>query len=162
RDARGTRRGDRDRREREGLEADGEGRRPNLRAEPPDAPGLIAAPTAARLARPASVRAIATNHIANNRATDNATCPSAPCAGLPWSGQCEVSIGAFGNNLVAAWNDGEGFDDGVSTQGYAYSTNNGTTWTDGGVPPLPAGMTEWTSDPVLAVNEKTGAFYYAA
>jgi type IX secretion system substrate protein len=110
---------------------------------------------------PASPAAIATNRLVNNRATDTAICNQAPCTGLPWSGQCEVSIAANGNNVVAAWNDGEGFVGGTSTQGYAYSTNGGVTWVDGGVPPVSGGVTEWTSDPVVTVNEKTGAFYYA-
>ena len=58
-----------------------------------------------------------TNVLINDRATDTAICGFAPCTGLPWSGQCEVSIAAHGNNLVAAWNDGEGFVTGSSTQG---------------------------------------------
>jgi type IX secretion system substrate protein len=135
-------------------------RRPAPAGEPADPPipgGLGVASAAA----PASATAIATNQIVNNRATDTATCPSAPCTGLPYSGQCEVSIGAFGNNLVAAWNDGEGFVTGLSTQGFGYSSNNGTTWTDGNIPPV-TNVGKWTSDPVIAVNEKTGAFYYAA
>lgn len=116
---------------------------------------------AARIAPPAGVSAIAANVIANNRATDDDICSFPPCTGLPWSGQAEVSIGAHGNNLVAAWNDGAGFNDFLSTQGFAYSTNNGASWIDGGIPPVTGGVGEWTSDPVIAVNEKTGAFYYA-
>ena len=84
--------------------------------------------------------------------------------GEPWgSCQSEVSIAADGNNLVATWNDGIGvygpptFPE--DTQGFGYSINGGLDWTDGG--PLPNdGNFIWSSDPVVVVNEKTGAFYY--
>jgi hypothetical protein len=85
--------------------------------------------------------------------------------GEPWGAcQSEVSIAAFDTSVVAAWNDGIGVygqptsptDD---TQGYAYSPNGGLTWVDGG--PVPNdGNFIWSSDPVVAVNEKTGDFYY--
>lgn len=92
-----------------------------------------------------------TNILVNNRAGDT---------GFN-SGQSEVSIAAFGSNVVAAWNDGEGFNFGGSTQGYAYSSNGGLSWVDGGFPPTTSVGT-WTSDPQVVVNEKTGAFYFAA
>ena len=77
--------------------------------------------------------------------------------------QAEVSIVGDGPNLVAAWNDGEGFNTvpNTSTQGYAWSTNAGVTWTDGGAPPV-AIVTKWTSDPVLTVDTKRHLFYYSA
>lgn len=90
------------------------------------------------------------NHIVNNRTGDGAS-----------AGQSETSIAAWGTKVVAAFNDGQGFTSGLSTQGYATSTDGGTTWIDGGEPPVSGGITEWTSDPVIAVNEKTGEFYYA-
>ncbi|HKQ59080.1 MAG TPA: T9SS type A sorting domain-containing protein [Candidatus Eisenbacteria bacterium] len=102
------------------------------------------------------------NSIVNNRATDTATCGSPPCTGLPWSGQSSPTIGAIGNNLVAAWNDGEGFVTGFSTIGYGYSIDGGVTWVDGGVPPTTGGVGIWTSNPVIAVNENNGGFYLAA
>src|SRR5262245_44392449 len=128
----------------------GEKLRPEHQGEPPDPvpPGHSGV---TRLANPASALAIATNRRINNRATDTA----------PAAGQCEVSIAAFGLNVLAAWNDGEGFGTLSSTQGYAYSTDGGVTWTDGGAPPA-TNVTNWTSDPVVAVNEKTGEFYFAA
>ena len=138
----------------------GVARRP-VRQEPPDPPG-VAALGVERAQAPAALAALAANRIVNNRATDTALCPTAPCTGLPWSGQCEVSIAAHGNNLVAAWNDGEGFEIGGSTQGYAYSNDGGVTWVDGGIPPITGGVTEWTSDPVVIVNESNGDFYFTA
>lgn len=134
-----------------GLAAVGLGRRPAPVGEPPDPPAPLPLGTAVS----SGAAAIATNVLVNNRATDTANC------GVPCSGQCEVSIAASGSNLVAAWNDGEGFVTGLSTQGFAYSTNNGMTWVDGGIPPT-TNVGTWTSDPVVAVNEKTGAFYFAA
>ena len=74
--------------------------------------------------------------------------------------QSEVSIASWGNYVVAAWNDGIGIYNGTDTQGFAYSTDAGLTWVDGDAPP-PANVGQWSSDPVVAVNEKTGAFYYA-
>ena len=94
-----------------------------------------------------------TNHLVNDRTGDAGN-----------SGQCETSIAAFGDKLVAAWNDGEGFNIAGDTQGWGYSADGGATWTDMGAPPKIPGISgfQWTSDPVLAVNEKTGAFYYTA
>ena len=79
-------------------------------------------------------------------------------------GQCETSLVASGNNMLASWNDGTGFSNGTNqTQGWAFSTDGGLTWSDQGTFPLPAGFPNWTwtSDPVMAVNPTTGAFYYS-
>src|SRR5262249_36684894 len=88
------------------------------------------------------------NVIVNNRAGD-------PAAAT----QSETSVAAFGDVLVAAWNDG-----GLSldSQGWATSADGGVTWVDrGDVPHPPITNFIWTSDPSLAVNEKTRAFYYS-
>ena len=92
------------------------------------------------------------NHIVNNRAGDAAD-----------AGQSETAIVAVGDKLVAAWNDGQGFQTFGDTQGWATSADGGQTWTDQGNLPHATGVTgfQWTSDPVLTVNEKTGAVYYA-
>jgi hypothetical protein len=128
----------------------GEKLRPEHAGEPPD-PVPAGHAGVRRLANPAAALSIATNRIMNNRVTDTA----------PASGQCEVSIAAFGLNVVAAWNDGEGFANATSTQGFAYSTDGGQNWVDGGAPPS-TNVTNWTSDPVVVVNEKTGDFYFSA
>ena len=76
--------------------------------------------------------------------------------------QNEPSIAAWGNDVIAAWNDWPNANYAAgSLQGYAYSTDGGVTFTDGGVPEAPEG-TFWLSDPVVTVNEKTGEFYYCA
>ena len=86
-----------------------------------------------------------------------------PAGDATLSGQSETSIAAFGDIMVAAWNDfpGTGVND---QQGWGYSSDGGVTWVDGGVPPHPSGVSnfEWFSDPLVAVNDKTGAFYFAA
>lgn len=87
-----------------------------------------------------------------------------PTGDFAGEGQCETSLAAWGNYMVAAWNDSKGFRDGTGqTQGWATSVDGGETWTDQGtlpIPNLPAGWI-WTSDPVVTVNPNTGAFYYA-
>lgn len=92
------------------------------------------------------------NHIVNNRAGDAAD-----------AGQSETAIVAVGDLLVAAWNDGQGFQTFGDTQGWATSADGGLSWTDRGSLPHATGVTgfQWTSDPVLTSNEKTGAVYYA-
>lgn len=76
------------------------------------------------------------------------------------AGQAESAIASLGQNILVAWNDGQGFNDGTDIQGYGYSTDGGATFTDGGNPPPGGGSWEWTSDPVVTVNENTGEFWY--
>ncbi|MEO5988650.1 MAG: T9SS type A sorting domain-containing protein [Candidatus Eisenbacteria bacterium] len=115
-----------------------------------------AAPTTLRPAqRTAATAPPVSNKRANNPAGDTQ-------AG---AGQSETSIVAWGNKVIAAWNDGEGFatDPPGPGQGYGTSTDGGITWVDRG--DLPVGSLPdwvWTSDPVLAVNERSGAFYFTA
>jgi hypothetical protein len=75
------------------------------------------------------------------------------------SGQSEQLIALLGDYGLCAWNDGQGFVTGGSTQGVGYTVDGGATWTDLGSPPAPVGGV-WSSDPVVTVNEKTGEFYY--
>ncbi len=109
----------------------------------------------ARAARPFGARAFAppVNRIVNDRTGDGAQ-----------SGQCETSIAAFGDLMLAAWNDSEPGVNVGDTQGWATSNDGGVSWADHGTFPKPGGVTgfRWTSDPVLTLNEKTGAFYFSA
>lgn len=100
---------------------------------------------------PLAAQSLPSNVRANNPAGDGAS-----------AGQSEEDVAALGDNVLAAWNDGQGFVAAGNGQGVGYSTDGGATWTDAGNPPVPAGYPawEWTSDPVIAVNEKTGTFYY--
>ena len=137
------------------LRARGEHARPSL----PDAlPRSFAEPRAARrAAHPFGAQMFTppVNHIVNNRAGDTGD-----------AGQSETTIAAIGDKVLAAWNDGQGFQTlGADTQGWASSMDGGLTWTDRDtLPSTVAGVTSfmWTSDPVLTVNEKTGAFYFSA
>jgi hypothetical protein len=80
----------------------------------------------------------------------------------PGAVQSGVSIAAAGRNVVAVWNDGQGVFTFGSTIGYAYSSDDGVSWTDGGAPLTTGGVSLWTGSPVVAVNERTGTFYLAA
>lgn len=102
--------------------------------------------------------------VANGVAPTNARCNN-PTGDTAGDGQCETSIVGWNQYMIAAWNDGKGFHDGSGqTQGWATSVDGGQTWTDRGYLPLPSGDANWswTSDPVLAVNPTTGAFYFSA
>ncbi len=128
-----------------------------LRSRPLTRPGDLAPPSgvsAVRAPRVSVQAGVATppNHLVNNPAGE----PGGAC-------QSEVSIASYGDHVVAAWNDGIGIYDApeTDTQGFGYSTDGGLTWVDGGAPP-PTNVGKWNSDPVVVVNEKTGAFYFAA
>ena len=101
----------------------------------------------------AAATALSTNTIVNSRIGDS-----------QGSAQCGTSIAALENVVVAAWNDGQGVLTGSDTQGWATSADGGVTWIDRGELPHAPGKPgfTWLSDPVLAVNEKTGAFYFSA
>jgi flagellar hook capping protein FlgD len=118
--------------------------------DPPGLPSARATGDAPRSGISATA-VIPTNVRANNPAGDGAG-----------SGQAEEAIAARGNNVLMAWNDGQGFVTATDTQGYAWSTDGGATFTDGGAPPDPPGFPAWvwTSDPVVTVNETTGDFWY--
>lgn len=78
----------------------------------------------------------------------------------PCTTQSETTIRGFGQTLVAAFNDSaEGCTVLDSYAGYAYSSNGGDTWTDGGrVVPPEGGFVG--GDPSLAVDRQ-GRFYLA-
>ncbi len=83
-----------------------------------------------------------------------------PAGDLAGDGQAEESVGAFGQYVLIEFNDGKGFEPPGTGDllGYAYSTDGGVSFTDGGSPPKLSGW-RWTSDPVVAVDEASGAFY---
>lgn len=104
------------------------------------------------------------NAAAGEAAPTNVRCNN-PTGDTAGDGQCETSLVAWNQYMIAAWNDGKGFHDGTNQyQGYATSADGGQTWTDRGTFPIPAASPNWswTSDPVLAVNSRTGAFYFSA
>jgi hypothetical protein len=123
-------------------------------AMPADEPQPVSRGAIAPLAASAT-SAIPTNVRCNNPASD--------ATGANAAGQAEESVAAIGNNVVVAWNNGQGFNIvNGDVQGYGWSNDGGATFTDGGAPLHPPAYPSfrWTSDPVMAVNEKTGTFYY--
>jgi hypothetical protein len=118
----------------------------DLPAQPPRSPWLTPLSAQAAAAIPANARC-------NDPSADGAT-----------AAQSETAVAALGANVVVAWNDGQGFNATPygEGQGFGWSADGGATFTDGGAIPHPAAYPSWiwTSDPVLAVNEKTGDFWY--
>jgi len=78
--------------------------------------------------------------------------------------QAETSHAAFGSTAVATFNDSSQFASlgfGLTTfQRYSYSTNGGTSWTDGGLLPAPSGQ-QILGDPAIVVDA-AGVFYIAS
>lgn len=80
--------------------------------------------------------------------------------------------GSMGKKIVAGYNDSFGFDDNrQGLSGFAYSTNGGNTWIDGGgLPPrIPTGLPSGTlgqdayfGDPVIVVHHQSETFYYSS
>lgn len=84
-------------------------------------------------------------------------------------GRSETTLTISGTNVVAGWNDAQGFcgppfnvactpQSPPGLSGYAYSSDRGATWTDGGAPD-PFGGVLSRGDPWLDDNGNT--FYYA-
>jgi hypothetical protein len=79
---------------------------------------------------------------------------------------------SMGKKMVAGYNDSWGFyDNRQGLSGFAYSTNGGNTWIDGGgLPPrIPSGVPSGTlgsdayfGDPVLVVHHQSQTFYYSS
>ena len=101
-----------------------------------------------------SANAVPSNVLVNNKTGDGAG-----------AGQAEESIVFLGQNGICAFNDGQGFNEATTSGGYnvqelAYTNNAGATWNGDLTPPNTGSITNYSSDPVVAVNEKSGEFYY--
>jgi hypothetical protein len=115
--------------------------------EPADVLGDAAHPVGGG-ARPANANVVGLNVRLNNTAGDPAGTTNA-----------ETSIAAHGNQLVGGWNDGLNFGVSPGNSGYAYSSDGGINWTDGGVPPA-VSPARYEGDPSMTVDN-AGNFYYA-
>ena len=120
------------------------------------APADVPAGASARPFGTARTQAISLgpDHQANNTAGD-VSCPG--CGGRPLS-QSETTVAAWGDQVIAGWNDSKGFCIGA-VQGWSTSTDGGQTFTDqGDVPALPTGG-RYRGDPVHFVDSSNGEFY---
>ena len=117
---------------------------------------------AAAVARPEATHAVTSQALATDmRLNDKSADATCGACGFRPLGQAETTIAAWGNFLLAGWNDGKGFCTGGPIQGWAWSVNGGGTWTDGGPLPSPIAGGRFRGDPVHAVNRRTGDFYVA-
>lgn len=77
--------------------------------------------------------------------------------------QLEPDTYSFGSTIVSAFQTGRFFDGGASNLGYATSTDNGATWTNGFLPGTtvyasPPGPWDRISDPSVAYDAKHGVW----
>jgi hypothetical protein len=76
------------------------------------------------------------------------------------STQSETAVFAQGDLVVVGWNDGRGFQGVGNNSGYAYSTDRGETFVDGGSPPE-GDSADILGDPaIVALND--GTWLYAS
>jgi hypothetical protein len=73
--------------------------------------------------------------------------------------QSEVAVCVFRDTVVIGWNDARGFTAGNTISSYAYSTDGGATFTDGGNMPLAAAGDQAYGDPGIDTDER-GNWYY--
>lgn len=85
---------------------------------------------------------------------------NAGATGTAYFTQSETSLIAFGNTIVVGFNDSGSFPGApnVMFTGFAYSTDGGATFTDGGT--LPTNPDGDVGDPVLARDDTTGRLYF--
>jgi hypothetical protein len=96
--------------------------------------------------------------IDNTAAADALVNNNAGASGSAYFTQSEMSILAFGSNVIIGFNDSGSYATGGNKfTGWSYSTNGGATFTDGGT--LPTSTIGDAGDPVLARNETTGRIY---
>jgi hypothetical protein len=117
------------------------------------APGGPSRPGAAALS--ASRRAVTVSFPpANVRIND----PAGDSAGVA---QVSPSNAALGSNVLCAFTDGQGLVRPVGGVGFAWSTDAGLSYTDGGAPPAPPGWS-WSGRPALAADPAGPAIYLVA
>jgi hypothetical protein len=73
--------------------------------------------------------------------------------------QAEIAVCVYRDTVVVGWNDSQGFLAGKTISSYAYSTNDGVTFTDGGNVPLALPTDQAFGDPGIDTDEQ-GNWYY--
>jgi hypothetical protein len=73
--------------------------------------------------------------------------------------QGEIAVAVFRDTVVIGWNDSRGFVAGNTISSYAYSTNGGATFTDGGNMPLQSPSDQAFGDPGVDTDEQ-GHWYF--
>jgi hypothetical protein len=81
--------------------------------------------------------------------------------------QSETNVAISGSNVVVGYNSSKeagllGMANWHSLSGFAYSTNGGASFTDGGFVPPPPAPGRLTGDPALAFDRTGSALYYAS
>jgi len=129
----------------------------------PQSPGLqVGGPEGQARQRPATGGSVAPPPrlgLANVRVND----PSADHFQVDQTTQSETSLAVAGSNVAVGFNDSQqallGFTDGLDFSGYAYSTNGGQSFTDGGALPNPLNFVNF-GDPWLT-SDRSGRMYYS-
>ena len=68
--------------------------------------------------------------------------------------QAEVAVCAYNDTVLIGWNDSRGFTPGFTVSSYAYSTNGGLTFTDGGNVPRTLPTDQAQGDPGVDTDER--------
>lgn len=81
----------------------------------------------------------------------------------PQNTQSETSVAQSGSDVVVGFNDSTGYNANTGTgcfTGYAYSSNSGASFTDGGCIPFPSGGAGLGDPSVVADPNAPGTFYF--
>ncbi len=73
--------------------------------------------------------------------------------------QSEVAVAVYRDTVVVGWNDSRGFVAGNTLSSFAYSTDGGVTFVDGGNMPLDFATSQAFGDPGIDTDER-GNWYY--
>ena len=121
---------------------------PSGQLEPPDKPGTAGVPP--------EVKALGEGPGADVRISNPAVDVN------PHTTQSETTVAVNGTTVCAGYNDSGAFAATGNFTGFSFSTNGGTTWTDGGPLPTSPNNDHNFGDPSIVFSVKDNAFYFAA